>query len=47
MFENLTHLLPLDQVAQEKQMNSVLREIDIMKGVDSPQIVKYYGMCYY
>jgi serine/threonine protein kinase len=31
------------QVAQEKQMNSVLREIDIMKGVDSPHIVKYFA----
>mmetsp|Transcript_7001 Transcript_7001/g.12252 ORF Transcript_7001/g.12252 Transcript_7001/m.12252 type:complete len:832 (-) Transcript_7001:26-2521(-) len=31
------------EVSQEKQMNSVLREIDIMKGVDSPQIVEYYN----
>jgi serine/threonine protein kinase len=35
------------QVAQEKQMNSVLREIDIMKGVDSPQIVQYYANYYW
>ena len=28
-------------------MNSVLREIDIMKGVDSPQIVKYFANYYW
>eukprot|EP00179_Madagascaria_erythrocladioides_P001495 CAMPEP_0198315580 /NCGR_PEP_ID=MMETSP1450-20131203/5803_1 /TAXON_ID=753684 ORGANISM="Madagascaria erythrocladiodes, Strain CCMP3234" /NCGR_SAMPLE_ID=MMETSP1450 /ASSEMBLY_ACC=CAM_ASM_001115 /LENGTH=157 /DNA_ID=CAMNT_0044018701 /DNA_START=124 /DNA_END=593 /DNA_ORIENTATION=+ len=35
------------EVSEQKQMDSVLREIDIMKGVENPHIVRYYNNYYW